>query len=213
MPSGKAKLKISFLAEEFPNCHTKPLYISSTRETRSEQTVLLAVSLTSKGLSQPIPGWAGPSGERHVPCSKQQEETLLTLSMCSSNLSPIPLRCGSTFCTRRDPRTRKTAPAAGRSWCSSRLEARAAPLMPCQQWPPPRKPGVSHATGTRTLPIRIETFRWNCGGFLPALPFPFLHSNSRELQVIRQRGSKYTRQTWEGSANRGFALKSEPRGC
>lgn len=218
MPSGKTELKVSFLAEEFPNCHTKMLRISSTQETRSEQTVLLAVSLTSKGLSQPIPSWAGPSREaraflkaaRRNPSYPQHE---------FSKFNPSSLEIWehlTTFCTWRDPRTRHTALAPGRSWFSSSLEARAAPLMPCQRWPPVRKPRMSHATSRRNWPICIETFRWNDGIFLPALQSPFVRSNSPWLhaarQAIQQRGSKHTWQTWRGSANPGFALKTEAGG-
>lgn len=128
MPSAKIKLKISFLAKEFPNCHTKPLHISSTRETRSEQTVLLVVSLTSKGLSQPITSWAGPSGEacaslkvaRRNPSYPQH----VFIKFVTNSLEIWEHL--TTFCTSRDTRTRETALAPGRSWFSSSLEARAA---------------------------------------------------------------------------------------
>lgn len=159
--SGKIKLKISFLAEEFSNCHIKPLHISSTQETRSEQTVLLFVSLTSKRLSQPIPSRAGPSGQARAllkaarrNSSYPQDEFIKFITNSLGIWEHL-----ATFCISRDPRTRKTALAPGRSWFSSGLEARAAPLMACQRWPPVRKPGMSHTTGRRNLPIWIETFR------------------------------------------------------
>lgn len=56
----------------------------------------------------------------------------------------------------------------GRSWFSSGLKAWAALLMPCQKWPPARKPGMSHATSRRNLPIWIEKHKQNLG-FFPLL--------------------------------------------
>lgn len=75
MPSGKIKLKISFLGKEFPNCPTKSLRIS-------EQTVPLVVSLTSKGLSQPIPSWAGPSEEACVSLKAARKKPCFLPSAC-----------------------------------------------------------------------------------------------------------------------------------
>lgn len=113
----------------------------------------------------------------------------------------------TTSCTWRDPRSRKTAPAAGRSWLSCSLEARAAPLMPCQWWPPVRKAGMSHSTGTRNSPVWIAAFRSSYGGFLPALPSPFVHSNPAKGKQIYPADMGRVCQAFSG-----FALKLRQEG-
>lgn len=58
-------------------------------------------------------------------------------------------------------RTSKTAFAQGKSWFNYGLKAWASALMRCQKSPPARKPGMSHGTGRRNLPIWIEKHEQN----------------------------------------------------
>lgn len=149
-------------------------------------------------------------------CSKQQEEALShpqdeLIEFITNSLEVwVPL---TTFRTTRDPKTRKTAFAQGRSWFSSGLKAWAAPLMPCQKRPPARKPGMSHATGRRNLPIWIEKHIRNSGFFSPLCHLHFCTAILGNCTLPgRQSGkgkAKIHRRNREGLPSKAFFPKGE----
>lgn len=125
--------------------------------------------------SNPPPGGQDAPDKTHL-AQRCQEKPFSSWRQIAKSLSRISLRDGLIL-HMKGSRTRKTALAQGKVLVNSGLKARAGALMHCQQSPPARKPGMSHSTSRRNLPIWIEKQEQNFA-FSPRFSSSLCHIHS-----------------------------------
>lgn len=165
---------------------------------------------SQRAFSSPFPA-AQDTQDKHVSAQSSKKKPFSSSGWIKRIYQEFPWDLGTSH---QDPRTRKTAFAQGRSWLSSGLKA---PLMPCQKRLPARKPGLSHATGTRKLPIWIEKHKWNSwvlfyffSSLLCHLHFCTAALRNRTLPGRRAgKAAKIHGRKGDGLSTKAFFLKEE----